>query len=145
MRSVEISLMSLAIATAGAGVASAQTFTPDFDGPISTGPLDYVEPVVTAPCASTVHAVPAVARPLGLTPSAAAAAGPPAPADPQTTETLTVAEETFEETEKVIELSDDATIGSRVVGAGEAGGGFLRTNPSIQRPDRKQLGVALKF
>ena len=143
MRTVAMSLISLAIATAGAGVVNAQTFAPNFEGPIATGPLDYVPPAVTAPNATTVVAVPAVVTPLDLT--AAAAAGPAAPVDPQTTETLTAAEDAFGETDKVIELSDSATLGSRVVGAGEAGGGFLRTNPSIQRADRKQLGVALKF
>lgn len=143
MRTVAISLIIVAIETASAGVANAQTFAPDFDGPIATGAMDYVHPTVTAPNVSTVEAVPTVATPLDLT--AAAATEPAASVDPKTTETLTAAEETFEDTNKVIELSDNATLGSRVVGAGEAGGGFLRTNPSIQRSDRKQLGVALKF
>ena len=143
MRTVVISLLSLAIAPVGAGMVNAQTFAPDFDGPIATGPLDYAAPAVTAPNVSTFPAVPADVTHLDLTTSATTEAA--APVDSKTTETLTAAEEAFGETDKVIELSDSATLGSRVVGAGEAGGGFLRTNPSIQRADRKQLGVALKF
>ena len=46
---------------------------------------------------------------------------------------------------KTVPLSPTASFGSHTVGAGEAGGGFLRTNPSLQRGDRKQLGFAFKF
>lgn len=141
MRTVAISLMSLAIATVGVGVSQAQTSASDFEGPIATGPIDYT-PSSSAPTASS--AVPAIPTAVPLL-DLSAPTEPAPPADPQTVETLTVAEAPFDEPDKVIELSDTVTLGSRKVEAGEAGGGLLRTNPDLNRAGRKQLGFSVKF
>ena len=47
--------------------------------------------------------------------------------------------------DKVIPIGENAVLQSKSAEAGDAGGGLLRTNPSLQRPNRKNLGLRFKF
>jgi hypothetical protein len=114
MRPLAISLFSLSFAAlSGVGASAAQPLGGGFEGPIATGPAE-VFPLSPATAAATVPAVPAAAPSLDLT----APAGAPAPAEGEAIETVTAAEAAFAEPDKVLDLSETVTLGSREVGAG---------------------------
>lgn len=124
MRTLAISLISLAFAVSGAGFAAAQ------DEPITTAPSEVTIPAPTQLDFTT----------------------PRTEVRAETTTSAAVLEDVQREAEQrrtgarlIMELSDGAAIVSQRVGASEAGGGLLRANPDLNRRDRKALGFAFKF
>jgi len=116
------------------GAQSAHAQSPDgLNAPIATGPA---------------RAAPLPPPTSGQTPF-----GPAVPRDLATpraeVETLTSSAEAGalfdQEEDRIIEIGPNAFFGAQSVDAGEAGGGFLRTNPDFQRKDRKQVGFRFKF
>ena len=145
MRPALISLVALGFSAAlGMTTAQAQSIA---DGPISTAPRE-VYPVMPSDVVSPP--APIATGPIDLTERR----------ETTTVETLAAAEapeavvmakaqiaeaQTASADDKVIPIGENAVLQSKSAEAGEAGGGLLRTNPSLQRPNRKNLGLRFKF
>ena len=147
MRPAAICLLALSF-SAALGVTCVQAQGLDAgDAPISTAPAE-VFPVV--PADVVAPPAPVATGPIDLTKRR----------ETTTVETLDAAEapeaavmakaqraevQAASMNDKVIPLGTNAVLESKSAEAGEAGGGLLRTNPSLQRPGRKNVGLRLKF
>ena len=145
MRPALISLVALSFSAAlGVTAVQAQAFS---DGPISTAPRE-VYPVMPTDVVSPP--APIARGPIDMTErretttveTLAAAEAPEAAvmAKAQMAEVQAASAD-----DKVIPIGENAVLESKSAEAGEAGGGLLRTNPSLQRPNRKNLGLRFKF
>lgn len=156
MHSASICLLSLGFSAAlAAGAAQAQPLQGPFDGPIATAPAEVFETapanvvapaVPTAPIASvdltkpresvTAETVAAIEAPGAQALAAAERADVEAEAE---------AEQARASERKVVELTGDASLSASALAVGDAGGGLLRANPTLQRPGRKPMGLKFKF
>ena len=147
MRPALIPLVALGVSAAlGVATVQAQAIAAG-DGPSSTAPRE-VYPVMPSDVVSPP--APLATGPIDLTERR----------ETTTVETLAAAEapqaavmakaqmadvQAASADDKVIPLGENAVLESKSAEAGEAGGGLLRTNPSLQRPNRKNLGLRFKF
>lgn len=137
-------LISLSFAASlGIGAAHAQPAA-DWDAPIVTGPAAApahgpVNPAATAPASNGPLALVNNAAPFP-----AAAARPEAPTEAVTSSTISQAEQA-DTPDRIIEISPTMSVGSRRLFEDKASGGLLRSNPGLQRADRKSFGFGMKF
>jgi hypothetical protein len=134
------------LATFGLASAHAQPLGQDVDGPIATARLA----ITPAPVDDVVPAQPLPTGPINLVEGrAVASAETLAAMDSPQAEAMAASQraevELAAEDGKSIEIGPNATLSSRSADAGEAVGGLLRTNPSLQRANRKKIGLAFKF
>jgi hypothetical protein len=148
MRPAAICLLTLSF-SAALSVAAAQAQVPAaaFEGPIVTAPPEVGPPAVNvvAPSIPTAPAAPIDLTQPRETTTAEAVAAVEAPraealASAERAEVLAEADD-----DKVIELGGNAELATSAVQVGEAGGGLLRTNPALQRPNRRPMGLKFKF
>jgi hypothetical protein len=147
MRPAAICLLSLSFSAAmGFASAQAQTGSAAFDGPIVTGPAEVFAPAnIVAPSTPTSPIAPVDLTQARETVTAEIVASVQAPqaqalASAQRAEIVADADQ-----DKVIELGGSAQLATSAMQVGEAGGGLLRTNPSLQRPGRRPMGLKFKF
>jgi hypothetical protein len=143
MRPAPICLLSLMFSVSLGAAAVAQAV----DGPIQTGPAE-IAPVMPADVVQP--GTPIATGPLDLTQRReTTTAETLVAAESPTAEVLAAAEraevEAATEGDRVLEIGPNAALMSSSAEAGEAGGGLLRTNPALQRPDRKKLGLNFRF
>jgi len=154
MRTASMCLLSMGFsATLCVAAAQAQSL----EGPITTGPAE-----VSARAAMSANVVaPALPRqriaPLDLSqPREIVTAATLAAADAPQSQGLAdagvaeVAAEVELETAKVaegdaVELTGDPSLSSSALAVGSGGGGLLRTNPQLQRTERRPVGLKFKF
>ena len=128
-----------------------------FDAPIATAPPEVFEPApasVAAPARATAAAAIApvdLSKPReSVTAETVASVVAPeaqalATAELADAQAEAEAEQTRAAERKVVELTGDASMSASALAVGEAGGGLLRSNPALQRPGRKPLGLKFKF
>lgn len=140
MRTLVIALFGIGFSAALDGSASAQ----GLDAPIATAPSELAadDPALAQAGPGAPSATIDLTRPRETVTAEALSATdiPDRPALAGSTEVERPAR-----AQKMVPLSPTSSFGSHTVGAGEAGGGFLRTNPALQRANRKQVGFAFRF
>lgn len=157
MRPAVICLLSLSF-SAALGFGSVQAQSLAADGPITTGPAEVFARApanVVAPSVPRAPAAPVAPVDLTVPRETVTAATVAAVEAPQaqalaTAEQSEAAAEALEEQalatdKKIVELTGDASMSASALAVGGAGGGLLRTNPSLQRPDRRPMGLKFKF
>lgn len=153
MRSAAICMFILGFS--GIVAASPARAQDGFDAPIVTAPPEVFEPAparVAAPAMSTATIAPVdLSKPReSVTAETVASVAAPeaqalAAAELADAQAEAEAERTRAAEKKVVELTGDASMSASALAVGEAGGGLLRSNPALQRPGRKPLGLKFKF
>lgn len=141
---ISTALISLSFAAAlGASAALAQPAA-DPDLPIRTGPQAVPAERPTNPEATAPASNGPIAYVNNSAPFPEAPVRPEAPTEAVTTTPLSQAERDAAPN-RIIEIAPNMTVGSRRLFEDKAAGGLLRSNPGLQRADRKSFGFGMKF